>query len=288
MEKIKTISIIGLGLIGGSLAMALKKDSVVERIIGIDRNEESLQDVVRLGLIDNATTDLFFGVKDADMVVLATPISAILKITNDLIPYLRMGTIVTDVGSTKETIVRHLTPILSEVGVHFVGAHPMAGSHESGLAAAKEYLFKNVICTVTPLETTNQEALNIVRLLWSNVGCRVIELTPEIHDKLVSATSHLPHLIAGGLINLINEYEDVADDITCLIGSGFKDTTRIAGGEPVMWKDIFLSNKTYLLDAILRFKKILDKWENMIQTDNNLLLTQEIENIGKLKQKYIK
>lgn len=282
MEGIRTISIIGLGLIGGSLAMALKKAGIGEKIIGIGRQESRLQEAMRLGIVDKMTTDLFFGVKNADLVVLATPISAILSLANDMLPYLRRGTIVTDVGSTKAEIVQRLTLFLADVGVHFVGSHPMAGSDESGLAAAKEDLFKNAVCVLTPIEETSQEALSRVKSIWLEIGCQVAELNPELHDRLVSASSHLPHLAASCLIDLASQYDQ---KITYLIASGFRDTTRIAGGHPVIWKDIFLTNKTYLLEAISKFKMSLEKWQELIQRDNQNGLIHELENINLLKQR---
>jgi len=280
MEQIKSIAIIGVGLIGGSLGLALKKSNLVQNIIGIGRKEERLQQALKLGAVDSVVTDIYFGVKKADLVVLATPVNSILEIANKMLPYLKMGTIVIDVGSTKKKIVRNLTPSLNLSEIYFVGTHPLAGSEESGIEAAKPDLFKGAICIITPIPQTNKEALSIVHSLWEGIGAKVVEMTPEIHDELIAYSSHLPHLIAVSLADLIRMQDK---KILPLLASGFKDTTRIASSHPVMWRDICLTNQEEILKSISEFKKILEKWQRLIEQANPDVLTKEFEEVKKFR-----
>lgn len=280
MERIKSVAIIGIGLIGGSLGLALKKTNLVQNIIGIGRKEEKLQQALKLGAVDSVVTDIYFGVKRADLVILATPVNSILEIATQMEPYLKMGAIVMDVGSTKKTIVHKLTPSLSASEVYFVGTHPLAGSEESGIEVAKADLFKGATCVITPVPQTNEEALSIVRSLWEGIGAKVVGMTPEIHDGLIAYSSHLPHLVAASLADLIKMQDK---KILPLLASGFKDTTRIAASHPVMWSDICLTNQKEILKSIAEFKKILDKWQKLIEQANSDVLTREFEEVKKFR-----
>ncbi len=280
MEQIKSVAIIGIGLIGGSLGLALKKANLVQKIIGIGRKEEKLQRALKLGAVDSVVTDIYFGVKKADLVILATPVNSILEIATQMVPYLKMGAIVMDVGSTKKKIVRKLAPSLSLSEVHFVGTHPLAGSEESGIEVAKADLFEGATCVITPIPQTNEEALSIVRSLWKGIGAKVVEMTPEMHDELIAYSSHLPHLVAASLADLIRMQDK---KILPLLASGFKDTTRIAASHPVMWRDICLTNQEAILKSISEFKKILEKWQNLIEQANPETLTGEFEEVKKFR-----
>lgn len=278
MERIKSVAIIGVGLIGGSLGLALKKANWTQNIIGIGRREEKLQQALKLGAVDSTVTDIYFGVKRVDMVILATPVNSILEIASQMVPYLKMGAIVMDVGSTKERIVRKLTPALSLSEVHFVGTHPLAGSEESGIEVAKADLFKEATCVITSTPQTNEDALSIVRSLWESVGAKVVEMSPELHDELIAYSSHLPHIIATALVDLTKMQDK---KILSLLASGFKDTTRIAASDPVMWRDICLTNQEKILKSISEFRKILDKWQRLIEQANPEILKTEFEEVRK-------
>lgn len=259
--KIEKVSIIGVGLIGGSLGLALKKKGLASKIVGIGRRETSLREALRVGAVDEITLDLKEGVSEADLVVLAVPVGSILKIGREIVPHLKQGAILTDVGSTKEEIVRTLGILTKD----FVGAHPMAGSNESGVAKATASLFEKATCVITPTGKTSKKALNVVENLWKKVGARVVKMSPETHDFLVAITSHLPHLAASSLVSLAaREKEKIAP----LIATGFKDTTRIASSDPRLWSDIFLSNKEMVLSALKEYKEILSEWEELIREED--------------------
>jgi len=272
MELVNSVAIIGVGLIGGSLGLALKKANLVQNIIGIGRREEKLQQALKLGAVDSVVTDIYFGVKRVDLVILATPVKSILEIAGQMMPYLKMGAIVMDVGSTKKKIVRRLTPSLSLSELHFVGTHPLAGSEESGVEAAKADLFKDATCIITPIPQTNENAISIVRSLWESIGAKVIEMTPELHDELLAYSSHLPHILSASLVDLIKLQDK---KILPLLASGFRDTTRIAASDPVMWRDICLTNQEEILKTIGAFKQILEKWEKLIKEANQEAITKE-------------
>lgn len=276
MERINSVSIIGVGLIGGSLGLALKKANLAQNIIGIGRREEKLQQALKLKTVDAVVTDIYFGVKKADLVILATPVNSILEIATQMMPYLKIGTIVMDVGSTKKKIVRKLTPSLSSSELYFVGTHPLAGSEGSGVESAKSDLFEGAVCIITPIPQTNEDALSIVRALWENIGAKVIEMTPESHDELLAYTSHLPHIVAASLADLIKLQ---GNQIIPLLASGFKDTTRISASDPVMWRDICLTNQEELLKTIREFKKILEKWENLVKEADPSAIVREFEEV---------
>lgn len=280
MERINTISIIGVGLIGGSLGLALKKANLAQHIIGIGRREEKLQQALKLGVVDSVVTDIYFGVKKADLVVLATPVNSILEIAAQMVPYLKMGAIVIDVGSTKKKIVHKLTPSLALSELHFVGTHPLAGSEESGVESAKPDLFEGTVCVITPIPQTNEEAISLVRSLWEDIGAKVVSMTPEMHDELLAYSSHLPHIVAASLTDLINLQDK---RILPLLASGFKDTTRIAASDPVMWRDICLTNQEEILKNIGEFKKIIEKWERLIKEANPDALTIAFEEVKKFR-----
>jgi prephenate dehydrogenase len=270
IKDIHTITIVGVGLIGGALAISLKERCNIPRIIGVGRSHASLEKFDNIvdsngnRVIDEKYIDVYAGVKDADIVILAVPVLSIIDIGKQIANSISSGCIVTDVGSTKAMIVQELTSVLRNSG-YFVGTHPLAGSHKSGPEAAKANMFNNAVCVVTPIKDTNPDALEIIKKLWINIGANVVEMTPEVHDKLIAVTSHLPHIIVASLVNIAAEY---GDDIIPLISSGFKDTTRIAQAHEGMWRDICLTNKQFLLEIIDKFKNILDKWQMVIDKED--------------------
>ena len=268
MNNINTVAIIGVGLIGGSLAIALKERCGVKRIVGIGRSSASLEQMDRIvdsrgnRVIDEASIDAKHGVRDADMVILALPVASIIEMGGVIADHLKFGCIVTDVGSTKAEIVRTLTPLIQPKGA-FVGAHPLAGSHNRGPEFADGELFNGAVCVVTPLlEETDRDACEIIRDMWSGVGARVMEMLPQVHDRLVAATSHLPHIIASVLVDAA---KGEGEKIIPLIASGFLDTTRVAQGDARMWRDICLTNQDGIIAMMERFRCILNEWEQVIR-----------------------
>jgi len=243
------VVIVGPGLIGGSLGMALRLRRCARRVVGVGRSRASLDRAIEVGALDEATLDLLSAVEDADIVVLCTGVGRILEHLSTLAPRMRPGSILTDVGSVKGVICHAARSALARgSGAAFVGAHPLAGSEQRGVAAARADLFEGSTCVLTPLPETDPDgaALGTVRALWQSVGCCTREMSPEEHDRLLAEASHLPHLVAAALVNA------VSDDALALAARGFLDTTRIASGDAGLWVEICLANRGPIRAALDR------------------------------------
>ncbi len=274
---IKRVVIIGVGLIGSSLGLALQDLKQIEEVIGIDKNNYYLQEALDIGAITEIS-DLKTGVSQADLVVLATPVGVIIDILENITPYLTKKTIVTDVGSIKSDLVNQVEAIVADQ-YRYIGGHPMTGSELSGPSGADKYLFENAIYVLTESSNTDAKALKQLKELFSKIGAQVLNLSPQKHDEIVAVTSHLPHLIAVNLMSVINTFEQEDELITSLIAGGFRDTTRIAAGDPIMWRDIFSNNKEQLLKSIDIFQKELAAVKELILEDRQDELTQLLEEV---------
>ena len=243
--QFRKITIVGVGLLGGSIGLAVKRRKLARQTAGFVRRASSLKDCEKAGAVDFATTDLLAAVWEADLVILCAPLGQMPRLGVRMLPALKPGAIVTDVGSVKAGVVRELESLIANSGAHFVGSHPMAGAEKTGVSAARADLFENAVCVVTPTKKTNRAALKKVERFWKALGSRVLELTPETHDALVSRSSHLPHVVAAGLANyVLSPVHPREQGAVC--ANGFRDTTRIAGGSPEMWRDIALANRQNL------------------------------------------
>jgi len=260
------VAIIGVGLIGGSLGMSLCARAVAEEVVGAGSRVDNLQLAVEHSAIHRYAETPADGVAGAELVIIATPVSATIPLLAELAPYLAPGAVVTDVGSVKAEIVREAENLLPP-GITFVGGHPMAGSEHAGIMGADPYLFENAFYVLTPTQRTCRKALKAVKRLAFAVGARVIEMEPERHDLAVAAVSHLPHLLAAALVNTVAQMPE-SDAMLPLAAGGFRDTTRIAAGNPLMWRDIFTANRSQVLSMIKHFKTELDIFEAMIQNGN--------------------
>ena len=235
----RKLSILGPGLLGGSIGLAARHRKVAQRVVIWARRLDAADQAYQLGAADEATNDLVKAVTDAELVVLATPIGVMRALVDQIRPALPQGCVVTDVGSVKYPIVAALSDALNGKA-RFVGSHPMAGSEQSGIDAARRDLFENAACIVTPREDTDKAALKVVYDFWKALGCSVNTLAPLEHDEIVARISHLPHIVAAAVINVI--CHDDAQALN-LVGPGFKDFTRIAGGPFEMWTEICLENR---------------------------------------------
>ena len=252
-RQIRNITILGVGLIGGSLGLALKTKGFHGEITGLGRRMQTLDIALERGAVDSATTDFQTGIFDADIVVIGTPVDLIPEMvqriaeirTSDPRPLL-----ITDVGSIKGQIVEELENSLTIPHLHFVGSHPMAGSEQTSVAAARADLFDGAKCIVTPTDNTHPQALKLVTDLWKSVDTQVCHLSPADHDLLIAGASHLPHLIASILTNTVGEISSDGAKVLDFAATGFRDTTRIAAGSPQLWKAIFLQNARSLLPMI--------------------------------------
>lgn len=272
----KKIAIIGVGLIGGSLSLVLKQKGMVESVAGIGRGLENLQAAKRLGVVDSFTQDVSEGVKDADLVVVATPVLKITETIKKALPSLKEGCIITDVGSVKEALINQIEPMLPKA-VHFVPGHPIAGTEHSGAEAAFPELFINRKCIITPTEKTDPEALNIVKAVWEAAGSQVVVMDAATHDSILAAVSHLPHMIAYSLVNAIGDIEAKGTDALSYSAGGFKDFTRIASSSPEMWSDICALNKDSIVNVIEDFQARLEKLKNQIKASDLKCIKEDFE-----------
>ncbi len=243
------VTIIGVGLLGSSFALSLRRIGYNGIITGVGRKEENLIKAKDRNIIDEYSTDPAEGVAGADIVMLAAPVGQFETIAEDIINDLKDGAIVTDVGSVKGNLVRRLDNMMPE-GVSFVGAHPIAGKERAGLDAATSELFWGAKCIITPTVSTDKDSLEHITELWKQLGCRVLHMTPEEHDTVYSAVSHLPHVVAYALVNSIL---DLREDIMDFGGKGLKDMTRIALSPTELWQDICAQNRDNILESLRDF-----------------------------------
>ncbi len=267
-KEINLIGIVGVGLIGGSLGLALQATGDGYQILGIGRDISRLKKAHQMGVITEYSCN-YEALNNADIIFMCQPVSIIIKETPQCLPYLKKGAIVTDVGSTKSEIVHILTPLLANGGVSFVGGHPLAGSEQSGVENAHSELFKKKVCVLTPTIETDYNALDVINSLWREIGADILLIDPSKHDQLIAFTSHLPHIVASVLVNVVAK---AVPEIRPFIASGFRDTTRIASSSPIQWRDICISNKDMILNALSIFKDILDDWEEIISSYPDKLL----------------
>jgi prephenate dehydrogenase len=261
----KKVTLVGVGLLGGSLGLALRKRRLAASVMGFVRRPVSIREALRAGAVSDATMDLEEAVQGADLIVFCTPLGQMRVLADHMLPALKPGAVVTDVGSVKETVVSELEPIIARAGGRFIGSHPMAGSEKTGVSASNEKLFENAICVITPTRHSSRAAVTAVQALWKSVGCRVLKLPPRDHDELVSRSSHLPHLIAAGLASFVLGPSQPREQ-ALLCANGFRDSTRIASGSPEMWRDIALANRPNLVKALDHFTAELRTLRRLLST----------------------
>lgn len=260
---IERLTIIGVGLIGGSLARALKLKSAVKEVTGASHSIQHLQRARELGVIDKAEVDLGASVKDADIVVVAVPVGAMESVFEDIAPHLSDNTILTDVGSTKGSVVEAAKKVFGKLPENFIPGHPIAGTEKSGVEASFAELFEKRRVILTPTETSSSDAVAKVRDMWQQAGAIVTETSVAHHDEVLAATSHLPHLLAFALVDTLATMDD-KQEIFDYAAGGFRDFTRIASSDPVMWHDICVHNEPALLKMLDRFETDLDKLREAI------------------------
>lgn len=266
MKKLfNNVAIIGVGLIGGSMALGIKKKGLASRIIGVSRHKSTLIWANKNRVIDKGSQDLRI-IQDADLVILATPVNTILNLADLISKFIKEDCVVCDVGSTKAEIVSKLSNIFP----NYVGSHPLSGSEKRGIQNASADIFKNSVCILTPTNNTNPMALNKIRRMWRELGARVVLLPPDKHDRILSFVSHLPHIVAFSLIGII------PDEYLRFGSSGLKDATRIALSDSQLWTDIFLSNKKYVMKAIGLLHGNLSQIESAIRKRDRKLLTRTL------------
>ena len=276
---IKRLCIIGVGLIGGSLALSLKKAKYCEKIIGCGLEQSQLERAISLDVIDEFSLNVKEAVKDADMVLLSVPIRAIESILNDIKSELGPGCIVTDTGSAKGSVIELVRKASnnSKLLSNFVPGHPIAGGEKSTVEAAVDNLFYNKKVVLTPIKETGYRAIDTTRKMWQIIGANVEIMDFQEHDNVFAATSHLPHLLAYSLINTLSNssYDDSIFEYTA---SGFKSFSRIASSDPIMWRDICLDNKVAILSSLENYEESFLALKNAIQSEDMDKIQQTFEN----------
>lgn len=268
--KCQTLIIIGVGLIGGSLAAAVRERGLAKRIIGVGRNPEKLRGAIDRGWLDDATSNLEQAARDADLLIFCTPVDRIAAGVRDIAPACRCGTLITDAGSTKAEICQELASGMP-MGVEFIGSHPLAGSEKSGYEHSDPNLFVNRACVITPVERSSESGLLRLTNFWSKLGSRVTTMSPEAHDRAVAETSHFPHLAASALAATLS------DEHQHLAARGFRDTTRIAGGDADLWTSILMCNAESICGSLEKFAGILNEYRTALQNRDAAKLTRLLE-----------
>ena len=268
---IPKLAVVGVGLIGGSLSLALKAGKAVGHVVGIGRGQANLDKAMELKVVDSVTRELAAGVADADVVFLATPVLSLGPVAREMMPYLKPGAIITDGGSVKQAVIDEIEPHL-RADVHFVPGHPIAGTEHSGAEAAFASLYQGRRCILTPTPRTAPQALATVRAMWEAAGCEVVDMAVEKHDRVLAAISHLPHMVAYALVNAVGAYDRYQENILEYSAGGFRDFTRIASSDPTMWRDIALTNREALIEMMGQFEIFFRELKNDVaQGDNSRL-----------------
>lgn len=273
MPEFGKVVIFGCGLIGGSFALALREAGVVEEVVGFGRTPATLRTAQELGVIDRAGINPAHEVGDADIVLISTPVAQMPDIFAKIEPYLGSNTVVTDGGSTKADVVAAARSAFKERIGQFVPAHPIAGAENSGPTAARHDLYRGKKVVVTPLPENNDETLDHVKRAWAYCGADIYELTPEVHDRVFAAVSHLPHLLSFALVHELATRQD-ANVFFTFAASGFRDFTRIAASHPEMWRDICLANRTALMDELDRYRGQLDELYRVLAAEDGVRLEE--------------
>ena len=255
--QFEQISIVGVGLLGGSLGLAVKRLGLARSVVGVGHRNSTLEAAVKRGAIDRWTLSMAEGVRGADLVVLCTPVGLFGPLMARAAGTLARGCLVTDVGSTKRAVLQACLPHLPR-GCNFVGSHPLAGSEARGIDAASDHLYDGALVLVVPTDRSDEKSVETIESLWQALGSHTRRIDAESHDRFLAQASHLPHMVAVALV------EALGSDAERLVATGFLDTTRIASGDPPMWRDIFMTNRDQLLKALERFENILSEMKEAL------------------------
>jgi prephenate dehydrogenase len=281
------VAIIGVGLIGGSFGLALKEAKRCGHVVGIGRTIANLKKAADLGAIDSYATDIEVGARDADLILVATPVSFFRNVFIELKPNLKPDAVVTDGGSTKRDVVRAARAVLRSQVSQFVPAHPIAGAEKSGAAAAKADLFRDKRVVLTPLPQNSTEAVRRVSAAWGACGARLSKMTPEEHDEVFAAVSHLPHLLAYALVGDIAARRNAAQLFGYAAG-GFRDFTRIASSHPEMWRDICVANRDKLARELRSFEKRLGRMKVLLRLKDGRRLEKSFAKARAARERWLK
>ena len=279
------IALIGVGLLGGSLGLAIKQRRLATRVAGYVRRPASIAECHKYGVVDEASTDLAAIVADADLVILCTPLGQMGALAAGMAKSLKPGALVTDVGSVKLSVVQQLEPVVKEAGGHFIGSHPMSGAEKTGVAAARADLFENGVCVITPVPGSSAQMIRCLEDFWTGVGARILRLSAEVHDDLVSRSSHLPHVVAAELANyVLSPVHPPEQAMVC--ANGFRDTTRIALSSTEMWRDIALANQKNLRRVLGVFIEDLQEFCEALKNNDQKTVEEFFENARQRRNRW--
>jgi len=276
----RTVGIVGVGLIGGSLGLAIRERNLARRVVGIGRRQSSLDRAVAVGAIDEATLDITAGLADSELTILATPVGVMEELAAAAVAAMPRGGFLTDVGSTKAQLVRVLEHVAGDQ-CRYVGAHPMAGSEKRGVDEARAGLFDGTLCFITPTTHSDPMATRAITEFWQRLGTRVRVISPAEHDRLVAFASHLPHLAAAAIVNVVP-----GDALGCA-GGGFRDTTRVASGDPRMWADVCLQNRDRILEALGNFSNEVRTLRDILSDGDEHELLAWLEGAKAIRDHYV-
>ena len=279
---IERLAVVGLGLLGGSVAKAARARGLARSIVAVGRQLATIEAARRDGTVDEVTTDLAAGLAGADFCLVATPVTTLERMLPSIWAAAADGALLTDVGSTKASIVGAAERLAAQRPLRFVGSHPMAGSEKSGYAVARADLFHGATVVLTPTERTDSGAVDRVAALWETFGARVLRLDPAAHDRAVAAVSHLPHFVADALVDAVVRMDAGFFEVA---GRGFRDTTRIAAGSPQMWREIFHDNRVAIGEALAVFRKSLDHLEAMVAAGDGDALERELDRLKQVRDR---
>lgn len=271
--SIKNITVIGVGLIGGSFAKGLKSHGFKGRILGYGSNPEKLKRAVSLKVVDDFTLDIKTAVENADLIMVSVPMGAFLSIFNQIKPHLKPHTIITDAGSSKVSVIQSAEAVFGNQFPLFIPAHPIAGKEQSGVEAADENLYEQHKVILTPTHYTDKTALNQVKQLWTSLGANLFEMSAEKHDDVLAASSHLPHLLAFAIVDLLADNKELPEVFEFTAG-GFKDFSRIASSDPTMWRDITQNNSTAIVKWLKNYQTELNKIIDLVENNQQQALFQ--------------
>lgn len=280
------VAIIGTGMMGTSLGLALKKAGLCNKIIGIDRNFDNLKIAKNLSAIDSYTDCLKDGIADAVLIIFAIPILSIFEVAKRIVYAVRKDAIITDIGSTKSELVYKMTELFHGHS-NYIGSHPITGTEKSGAINAVTDLYNGKKCIITPLDKTEQFVIDAIKKFWESIGSDIVIMNPYEHDRIMAIVSHLPHLIAYSLIGSIIEKQKAGDTLLKYAGGGLKDFTRIASSDPVMWRDIFLSNSNKILEAIDQFTKTMERLKHLIKERDGKGIYSFLEEVKETRRQII-
>lgn len=284
--KIGKLVVIGVGLIGGSLSLALKQAKVVRRVVGVGRTKKNLDAAIRRGAIDETSRDAAAAVRDADLVFIGTPLGQMPEVMAQIAPALGPDTVVTDGGSTKQDVIAHARRFLCTHFERFVPAHPIAGTERSGADAAFPELYRDRTVILSPQPETKASAVRLVRAAWEACGARTVRLNAREHDRIFAAVSHLPHVVAFALVSMLAKRAD-ARTLLGYSGGGLRDTVRITGSSPEMWRDICIANRDALLELLDDYMEELEIARGSIESGDAGALTEMFERARAARQRWL-